>query len=235
MGHRRSRHRHVRLELLGRRAEEGDAERLQGLHQEDRHRRQGQHGRPQHLPGEHQHLPAGQAGRRLHVVRRLPDAVLRRSRASPATDRRRLEDDRRGRCRRRFKTASTGDDGKQYFVPLLQLPVGGLLPEERVQGQGLRRSRRPCDELKALATQMKTDGLTPIAFADKDGWPAMGTFDILNMRVNGYDFHVEPDGGQGVVGRPKVKKVFDTWKRAPAASTGRARSGRPGRRRRSSS
>ena len=29
-----------------------------------------------------------------------------------------------------------------------------------------------------------------MAFADKDGWPAMGTFDILNMRINGYDFHV---------------------------------------------
>ena len=37
---------------------------------------------------------------------------------------------------------------------------------------------------------MKTDGLTPIAFADKDGWPAMGTFDIINLRINGYDFHI---------------------------------------------
>ena len=29
----------------------------------------------------------------------------------------------------------------------------------------------------ALATKMQADGLVPIAFADKDGWPAMGTFD----------------------------------------------------------
>ena len=35
---------------------------------------------------------------------------------------------------------------------------------------------------------MKTDGLVPLAFGDKDGWPAMGTFDILNMRLNGYEF-----------------------------------------------
>ena len=34
------------------------------------------------------------------------------------------------------------------------------------------------------------DGLIPFAFADKDGWAAMGTFDILNMRINGYDFHM---------------------------------------------
>ena len=43
---------------------------------------------------------------------------------------------------------------------------------------------------------MKKDGLTPIAFGDKDGWPAMGTFDILNMRINGYDFHVSLMAGK---------------------------------------
>ena len=46
------------------------------------------------------------------------------------------------------------------------------------------------DEFKTLAAKMQTDGLIPIAFGDKDGWPAMGTFDILNLRHNGYDFHV---------------------------------------------
>ena len=29
-----------------------------------------------------------------------------------------------------------------------------------------------------------------MAFGDSDGWPAMGTFDIINLRQNGYDFHV---------------------------------------------
>ena len=42
----------------------------------------------------------------------------------------------------------------------------------------------------ALAKKMQTDGLTPIAFTDKDGWPPMGWFDIINMRINGYDYHV---------------------------------------------
>ena len=52
------------------------------------------------------------------------------------------------------------------------------------------------DEFVALADKMKTDGLIPLAFADKDGWPAMGTFDILNMRVNGYQFHVDLMAGK---------------------------------------
>ena len=70
------------------------------------------------------------------------------------------------------------------------------------------------DELTTLGATMKKDGLDPIAFADKDGWPAMGTFDILNMRINGYDFHVslmagkesweDPQGQAGLrhLGRP---------------------------------
>jgi multiple sugar transport system substrate-binding protein len=59
---------------------------------------------------------------------------------------------------------------------------------------------------------MKKDGLTPIAFGDKDGWPAMGTFDQLNMRVNGFQFHLDLMGGKKPWNGPEVKKVFDTWR-----------------------
>jgi multiple sugar transport system substrate-binding protein len=58
---------------------------------------------------------------------------------------------------------------------------------------------------------MQKDGIAPIAFGDKDGWPAMGTFDQLNLRVNGYDFHVSLMAGKESWTDPKVKKVFDTW------------------------
>ena len=67
------------------------------------------------------------------------------------------------------------------------------------------------DELNTLGAQMKKDGLIPIAFADKDGWPAMGTFDILNLRINGYQFHVDLMAGKEAWTSDKVKKVFDTW------------------------
>ena len=68
------------------------------------------------------------------------------------------------------------------------------------------------DDLVKLSTQMQKDGLTPIAFADKDGWPAMGTFDQLNLRINGYDYHVSLMAGKEAWNSDKVKKVFDTWK-----------------------
>jgi multiple sugar transport system substrate-binding protein len=40
----------------------------------------------------------------------------------------------------------------------------------------------------------------------------MGTFDILNLRINGYDFHMQLMKGEGSWEDPKVAKVFDTWK-----------------------
>jgi multiple sugar transport system substrate-binding protein len=40
----------------------------------------------------------------------------------------------------------------------------------------------------------------------------MGTFDILNLRINGYDFHMQLMQGKASWEDPKVAKVFDTWK-----------------------
>jgi len=58
---------------------------------------------------------------------------------------------------------------------------------------------------------MKKDGLVPIAFGDKDAWPAMGTFDQINFRLNGYDFHKSLMAGKEAWTDPKVKAVFDHW------------------------
>ena len=54
------------------------------------------------------------------------------------------------------------------------------------------------DEFKTpLATQMRKDGLVPIAFGDKDGWPAMGTFDQLEPAGQRLPVPRRPDGRQG--------------------------------------
>ena len=67
-------------------------------------------------------------------------------------------------------------------------------------------------EFKALGDKMLADGVVPLAFADKDGWPAMGTFDILNMRQNGYQFHVDLMAGKEKWTDSRVKDVFNLWK-----------------------
>ncbi|MFC8849228.1 MULTISPECIES: ABC transporter substrate-binding protein [unclassified Micromonospora] len=109
-----------------------------------------------------------------------------------------------------FKKASTGDDGKQYFVPASYYPWAVFYRKSVWQQHGYQVPKT-LDELNALGAQMKKDGLSPIAFGDKDGWPAMGTFDILNLRINGYQFHVDLMAGKEAWTSDKVKKVFDTW------------------------
>src|SRR6476619_3231444 len=110
-----------------------------------------------------------------------------------------------------LKKASTGDDGKQYFVPSTYYPWA-IFYRKSVWAEKGYKPPKTLDELKTLGAKMQQDQLIPIAFADKDGWPAMGTFDQLNLRINGYDFHVSLMAGKEDWSGDKVKKVFDTWK-----------------------
>jgi multiple sugar transport system substrate-binding protein len=72
-----------------------------------------------------------------------------------------------------------------------------------------------------LCQKMKSDGFVPISWTDKDGWPAMGTFDVLNMRMNGYQFHVDLMAHKQSWTDPKVVAVFDQWKKlTPYYQTG---------------
>ena len=109
-----------------------------------------------------------------------------------------------------FKEASTASDGKQYFVPKDYYPWAVFYKKSVWEKNGYAPPTT-LDEMTTLATQMEGDGLTPFAFADKDGWPAMGTFDILNMRINGYDFHVSLMAGEEEWDSTEVKSVFEAW------------------------
>ena len=87
---------------------------------------------------------------------------------------------------------------------------------------------------------MQADGLDPFAFGDAEGWPAMGIFDILDMRMNGYRFHQDLLAGRERWTDPRVEAVFVRWvtllpyfqdgsleRRHPGCRPGDAR--RPGR------
>jgi multiple sugar transport system substrate-binding protein len=111
-----------------------------------------------------------------------------------------------------FTTSVTGDDGKVYGVPVDYYPWCVFYRKSLFSDKGYTVPTT-FDELLALCAKMKTDGITPIAFADKDGWPAMGTFDILNLRLNGYDFHVGLMTGKEKWTDAKVTSVFTTWQK----------------------
>jgi multiple sugar transport system substrate-binding protein len=107
--------------------------------------------------------------------------------------------------------ASTAADGKKYLVPWVTYPWGIFYRKSVFTEKGYQVPTT-WDEFTALAAQMQKDKLVPIAFADSDGWPAMGTFDYLNMRLNGYQFHVDLMGHKESWDSPKIKAVFDSWK-----------------------
>ncbi|MGO4383086.1 ABC transporter substrate-binding protein [Specibacter sp. RAF43] len=110
-----------------------------------------------------------------------------------------------------MKKASTGPDGKMYFVPNYNYPWGFFYRKSFWAAKGYEVPTT-FDALKALCVKMKGDGLVPIEFADKDGWPAMGTFDYINMRLNGYQFHMDLTAHKESWDQKKVSDVFDTWK-----------------------
>ncbi len=110
-----------------------------------------------------------------------------------------------------FKASATAPDGKQYFVPKDYYPWAVFYLKSVWEKNGYAPPTT-LDELTTLMQQMQGDDITPFAFADKDGWPAMGTFDILNMRINGYDFHISLMNGDEEWNSAEVKQVFDTWR-----------------------
>jgi multiple sugar transport system substrate-binding protein len=106
--------------------------------------------------------------------------------------------------------ASQGDDGKKYAVPIVSYPWVVLYRKSFFAEKGYTVPKT-WDEFVTLAKKIQADGLIPLAFADKDGWPAMGTFDILNMRLNGYQFHADLLAGKEKWTDPKVQAVFAKW------------------------
>jgi multiple sugar transport system substrate-binding protein len=110
-----------------------------------------------------------------------------------------------------FKASSTGNDAKQYFIPFYNYPWVVIYRKTVFTAKGYTVPKT-ITEFKALGDKMQKDGLIPLAFGDKDGWPAMGTFDILNMRINGYKYHIDLMKGAEKWTDPKTAAVFEAWK-----------------------
>ncbi len=109
-----------------------------------------------------------------------------------------------------FKSASTGLDGSQYFVPFYFYAWGLHYRKSLFEENGYEIPTT-WDDFKALCDTMEADGIVPLCGANDGGWPQMGMFDMINMRVNGYDYHVSLMGGNEDWTSPEVKEVFAKW------------------------
>jgi multiple sugar transport system substrate-binding protein len=109
------------------------------------------------------------------------------------------------------KNLSKGLDGHYYLVPLYNYPWVVHYNKSVFKDKGYEVPTT-WDAFIALAKKMQSDGLVPLAFAEKDGWPALGMFDILNLRINGYDYHIKLMKHQVPWTDPGVNAVFDKWR-----------------------
>jgi multiple sugar transport system substrate-binding protein len=111
-----------------------------------------------------------------------------------------------------YKIASTGTDGKQYFVPQSWYPWGLHYRKSMVKELGLDPENiGNFDDMIKMFEAMKKKGLVGFAAGDKGGWEAMGTFDIINARLNGYQFHVDLLAGREKWTDQRVIDVFKQW------------------------
>ena len=112
-----------------------------------------------------------------------------------------------------FVAGSTNPtDGKQYIIPTTWYPWAlhyrkSTLKEVGLDPEGLD----DWDDFMQLLEGTKKKGLIGYALGDKGGWEAMGTFSILNTRLNGYNYHVDLLNGRAKWTDQKTIDVFNQF------------------------
>jgi len=106
--------------------------------------------------------------------------------------------------------ASMTIDGKKWGVPYTYYQWGIYYRKDIFDQQGIAVPKT-WDELKAACAKLQAAGIKPFAIGTKPLWPTGGWFDYMDLRVNGYEFHMDLTAGKVPYTDPKVKAVFDKW------------------------
>ena len=106
--------------------------------------------------------------------------------------------------------ASMTINGKQWGVPYTYYQWGIYYRKDLFAKNGITEPKTWA-ELIAACAKLKAAGITPFAIGSKQTWPTGGWFDYLNLRVNGYEFHMELTAGKVPYTDKRVAAVFDRW------------------------
>ena len=109
-----------------------------------------------------------------------------------------------------FKSASSGLDGKQYFVPFYFYPWAVHYRKSLFEEKGYTVPVT-WDEFKALCEQMQTDGLIPLCRRQRRQVAPNGHVRHAQPAHQRLRLPRQPDGRQGELDRRQVKAVFSTW------------------------
>jgi len=113
---------------------------------------------------------------------------------------------------RNFKSAqaSMTISGKQWGVPYTYYQWG-IYYRKDLFAKFQIAPPRTWKELLAACAKLKANNIAPFAIGSKELWPTAGWFDYLDMRVNGYEFHMDLTAGKIPYTDPRVQAVFDRW------------------------
>jgi multiple sugar transport system substrate-binding protein len=102
--------------------------------------------------------------------------------------------------------------GRQYGVPVSYYHIGLYYRRDLLEAAGIARAPRDWADLLAACTRLRQAGLEPIAIGSRDLWPTAAWFDYLNLRINGYDFHMQLMDGRVAYNDRRVRAVFARWR-----------------------
>lgn len=106
---------------------------------------------------------------------------------------------------------ATRINGRLYGMPIAYYPWGLFYRRSLFRRLGLSPPATWSDFLHAC-DRLKAAGITPIALAAGDGWPAAGWFDLLDLRMNGLDFHRRLLAGEIPFRDSAARAVLAQWK-----------------------
>lgn len=110
-----------------------------------------------------------------------------------------------------LKTASSYD-GKQYAMPTQYFAWGLFYRKDLFEKAGIKGEPATWDEFLEACRKLKAAGIAPIAVGGRDSWTLAAWFDYLDLRMNGYDFHMQLMNGDILYTDARVKKVYLAWK-----------------------
>ena len=98
---------------------------------------------------------------------------------------------------------------KPYILPTTYYPWALHYRKSMVKDIGMNPEKIDTwDDFVKLMTLTQKKGLVGYSLGAKGGWEAMGTFDILNARVNGYKYHIDLLNGRAKWTDAKTKETF---------------------------
>ncbi|MEP6333670.1 MAG: extracellular solute-binding protein [Anderseniella sp.] len=102
-------------------------------------------------------------------------------------------------------------DGKKWGVPYTYYQWGVYYRKDLFAEQGIAVPTNWA-EFKAAGARLKEAGITPITIGSKYLWTTAGLFDYLNLRTNGYDFHMALTRGEIPWTDERVRNTMSHWK-----------------------